>query len=245
MRVWGSAHALVDRHFEGAGTPRHDRRMFKHLRSCDQCRVRYRVEALLEEMRAPALARDRMARGLFAPPLVRRNFLVWTTGVALAMAAALVVARPRDEFQARGGAASTRPSITIYRVHQGGTPERTGSMIQAGDALAFSYLNPPGSGRSHLMVFAYDAKGRVFWFWPAWQEAATNPAALPIGAGDQAVELGERIAQPFEPGPLTVVGLFGDRAFSVREVESALAGGEAGLAALGGEAWIERVEVLP
>jgi hypothetical protein len=245
MRGLGSAHALVERHFEGEGSPRRDRRLFNHLRSCDRCRVRYRMEAMLEELGAADLASQRMARGLFSPSVTRRPFLFWATGLAAAVAALLILARPRDEFQARGGPEVTRPSLTIYRVHPGGTPERTGAMIQAGDALAFSYSNPPGSGRSHLMVFAYDQKGRVFWFWPAWQEATTNPGALPIGASGQPVELGERIAQPFEPGPLTVVGLFGDRPFTVREVESALAAGEGGLAALGGEAWMERVEVLP
>jgi hypothetical protein len=245
MIGWSSAHALVETHFEGGGSPRGARRLYRHLRGCERCRARYRVEAMLEELAGESQARERMARGLFARPVLRRPFLLWTAGLTVAVAAALIYARPHDEFQARGGPAVARPSLTLFRVHEGGAPERTGAMMQAGDALAFSYLNPPAAARAYLMVFAYDRQGRVFWFWPAWQDPATNPGALPIGQSPESVELGERIRQPFTPGPLTVVGLFGDRPFHVREVESALAGGEASLAALGGDVWIERVEVLP
>jgi hypothetical protein len=118
-----------------------------------------------------------------------------------------------------------------------------GAVIGAGESLAFSYVNP--GARRHLMVFAYDGRKRVFWFWPAWQQAAANPTAVPIIPGERPIELGEAVRQPLAPGPLTVVGLFCDRPVTVHEVESALAGGERGLGLLGGETWVERVEVLP
>jgi hypothetical protein len=69
---------------------------------------------------------------------------------------------------------------------------------------------------------------------------------VPAQTSDTPVELSVAIGHDLPPGPLTVVGLFSDEALSVRQVEQALAGGgEAGLEALGGQLWIERVEVLP
>jgi hypothetical protein len=261
------AHALVDRHFAGGGAAA--ARMFRHLRRCESCRARYRAHALLETL-APdgeVRARDRLAGELFggataaaAAPgwlaWLRRRFWLAGLGTALAAGAAalvLVAIRTPGEsahFGARGiPAAGVAPALVLYRVAAGGPAERAGAVVKAGEALVFSYVNPPsGAARapSHLLVFAHDDQRRVFWYWPAWQDPAANPAALPIGASAAPVELGEAIRHPLSPGPLTVVGLFSDRPITVREVEATLAArGPDGLAALGGQLWTERVEVLP
>jgi hypothetical protein len=245
-------HDLVDQHFAGSGAPEADRRLFGHLRGCEPCRARYRAHALLESLDpdAEARARARLGRGIFAAasPAPRRRWLLGGLGAALAGAAAMLVLglpgggmRPRGALPEPGG-----PSLTLYRISDGHQAERAGAVVKAGESLAFAYTNPPGpQARPYLMVFAFDPQGRVFWFWPAWQAAAANPGALPIAASERPVELGEAVRHPFSPGPLTVVGLFGDRPLTVREVEAALARGEAGLGALGAELWIERVEVLP
>jgi hypothetical protein len=243
--IWTPPHSLVDRHFAGAGSPRADRRLFGHLRTCDRCRARYRARTLLEEMEGAPVTRSRtrLARGLFAPPRPVRPWMF--AALTAAVAVTLFLGRPDRGFQARGGGSAVRPALTLYRLGAGGAPERTGAVIKAGDALAFSYLNPTRRPHSHLMVLATDAGKRVFWFWPAWQDPGANPTAVPILPGDAPVELGEAVRQPLAPGVVTVTALFCDRPVTVREVETALAAGEPGLAALGGERWVEQVEVLP
>jgi hypothetical protein len=238
--IWTPAHALVDRHFAGAGSPRADRRLFGHLRSCEPCRARYRAHSLLEELGGD-LGRARLARGLFAPRRPVRP--LWVAAFAAAALLIVFVRRDRPEFQARGGLAQLRPTVTLYRLGAAGAVERTGAVIRAGDAIAFSYVNPSARPHSHLMVLATDDQGRVYWFWPAWQDPAGNPTAVPIRAGDTPVELGEAVRQPLAPGLITVTALFCDRPVTVREAEAALAAGD--LSALGGERWTERVEVLP
>jgi hypothetical protein len=237
--IWTRVHTLVDRHFAGAGSPRADRRLFGHLRSCAPCRARYRAHALIEELGGDP-GRTRLARGIFAPPRPVRPWLI--VGLAAAAVLLFLVPRERSPFQVRGGVSDMRPAVTLYRMGAAGVPERTGAILKAGDALALSYLNPTARAHSHLMVLATDDRGRVFWFWPAWQDPAANPTAVPIVPGDAPVELGEAVRQPLAPGRITVTALFCDRPVTVREAEAALAAGT--LSALG-ESWTERVEVLP
>jgi hypothetical protein len=240
--IWPPAHALVDRHFARAGSPRADRRLFDHLRTCAPCRARYRTHSLLEELDGN-LGQDRLARGLFAPRRPVRPVLYAALAAAVLVLVIGRLDRQTTGFQARGGLAEVRPALTLYRLGPAGSVERTGAVIKAGDALAFSYLNPTTRPHSYLMVLATDDSGHVFWFWPAWQDPASNPTAVPIRAGDSPVELGEAVRQPLAPGLITVSALFCDRPVTVREAEAALTAGD--LSALGGERWTERVEVLP
>jgi hypothetical protein len=134
-------------------------------------------------------------------------------------------------------------------VRPGGGTERAGSIVHSGDALAFSYVNPPEAGTSRLMVFAIDGAARVFWFWPAWENAGANPESVPITAASEAVELGESVRHPLVSGRLLVVGLFSQRAHRVSDVEAAVARagvtGLAGLTGNDGSLWTETLEVAP
>jgi hypothetical protein len=253
VRGWGSAHALVDRHFAGHGDGDADGRLFRHLRRCADCRGRYRSLSLLEALEPTSGqdARARLGRGIFPAVPTRsagRRPVVWLSALAaVGLGGLLLVRLPRHEgssFAPRGpaDAVTARAALTLYRVPERGAPERTGAVLRAGDALAFSYANPSAHG--YLMVFAYDGAGHVFWFWPAWSEAATDPQAVPIRAGGGPVELVEAVRHPLRPGALTLVGLFLDRPISVHQVEGALADPQ-GLSTLGGETWQERLEVLP
>lgn len=253
------SHGLVRQHFAGAGSSWGDRRLFRHLRRCESCRREYGTYAALESLeRDPdARARERMARALFAPSAPRRAFLGAGVGVMALAGVALMVSweRQSDRFQARGTppqAAAATPSLEIFRVGADGRAERAGSTIHAQEALAFSFRNPARAGASggtgaagHLMVFARDAGGRVFWFWPAWDNPAEDPSSLPIATTDRPVELGEAVRHALQPGLLTIFGLFADGPQQVRRVEAALGEGDRGLASLGGFVWKETLEVLP
>ena len=260
---WGAlrGHGLVEGHFAGANGTRSDRRMWRHLRRCETCRVRYRTHALCEAIQSDGeqRARERLGRAAFAP---RPRALPLVTLAALAAGAALLLLVPRLQqrsgfhessgFHARSGLQGSAgvaegPAITLYRVAPPAPPERAGAVVRAGDALAFSYSNPPEQAFTHLMIFAHDDAGRVFWYWPAWHDPASNPGAIAIAPARSAVELGrgEAVKHRLSPGGLTLTALFSNRVHDVRTVEAALAQGETGLAALEGQLVHERVEVLP
>jgi len=241
------SHDLVDAHFAGRGTAGSDRQMWSHLPGCERCRGRYRALSLLEALESDGAgrARDRMARAVFAPTPRRR--VLWGT-VALAAAALVVlVALPRDRFTPRGGdsegSGPPRPSLAIFRVPPGGTPERVGAVVRAGDSLAFSYVNPAELKATHLLVFAVDEAAHVYWFWPAWTSAAADPAAVAIAPSTAPVELAEAVRHPMRPGRLTVHALFARRPYQVREIEAAVAG--MWLKGLDGVLVTQPLEVLP
>jgi hypothetical protein len=250
-------HRGVDRHFFGDSGPGASRRLFRHLARCSRCREAYRIYASLEalETNGDARARERLGRAIFPS---RRPRLAWRAGGAVGLAAAcaafvLWVVRPPEPFRARGSgaglpavaAAARTPALAVYRVQQEGGARRAGHVVSAGEALAFTYSNAPADPYRYLMVFGRDAAGRVFWFWPTWQNSADDPSSLPIRASTEPVELGDSVRHSLTGGPLTIVGLFSQQAHRVREVEAALAGGVGGLAGLEGRVWTETFEVSP
>jgi hypothetical protein len=262
-------HADIERHFSGASSPDEDRRMWKHVTACARCRAEYRTHSMLEELEPGGAdrARERLGRGVFAAeaPQAQRKRLFAGAGLTAAFACfALVVMmrRPeiRDGFQERGGLGSIEaplPTLAIYRVpRDAGNPERlavgeahrAGSLMHAGESLAFAYLNPGELNEGYLMVFGRDAAGHVYWFWPAWNDASQDPASLPVQAtpsGAAPVELTEAVRHPLSAGPLTIVGLFTPQALHVRQVEAAVANGLEGLQAFPGHVWTETLEVTP
>ena len=267
---WFSRHADLDAHFAGTSSTRRDRHLFRHMKTCDDCRAQYRTLAMLESLEPDGAerARVRMGRGLFEPA-PKRVFV----GGGLVMAFAcltLVVSLGHakspfhrgglsdgfaDGFTARGGVPGLEapmPALAIYRVpREHDNPElpavaetqRAGNVVRTDESLAFSYVNPPSIGACCVMVFARDAAGRIFWFWPAWENAAEDPQSLPISASGSAVELPEAVRHALQPGPLTIVGLFTPKPLHVREVEAAVANGLEGLQAFPGHVWTETLEV--
>ena len=259
-------HALVDRHFSGTTSAFGERRLWRHLPRCERCRERYRVQSLIESLEeaqpdrlgGERLARDRLARSVFPPSPPMSTWALASGGLALAVAGLAVLVllpdRQLPEFQVRGGTgsepsgagAARAVSLQVFRLPAaGGGPVPVGGAIGAGDALAFAYRNPAASGRRYLMVFASDAAGRVFWYWPAWTDPATVPAAVPIQVSEAPVELTESVRHRLAPGSLQVVGLFCDRPFTVKEVEAALTRDARALDPLGCDVWREPLEVKP
>jgi hypothetical protein len=261
--LFSGGHGDLERHFAGVSTPRGDRRLFRHMKTCPRCRDEYRTFALLESMEARGAdrARERLARGLFEP--APRRALV-SAGLAAAFACValvMTVGRAPAPFRARGGMGALEaplPSLAVYRIPRDATdPERlavdetqrAGSSLRAGESLAFSYVNPqavhPAVDDCCLMVFARDAAGHVFWFWPAWNDASEDPTSLPISPTETPVELTEAVRQPLAPGELTIVGLFTPKPLHVHEVEAAVAKGLDGLQAFEGHLWMDTLEVSP
>jgi hypothetical protein len=258
-----SKHVDVGAHFSGASSTRDDRRLFRHLKTCDACREDYRTHAMLEalEVDGAERARARMSRGLFEPA-PKRVFVSAGLVTACACLVLVVSLGRKSEFTPRGSAVGVEapaPSLAIYRVPRDrGNPaapavsetQRAGNVVHTGESLAFTYVNPPSinspsGGASYVMVFARDAAGHVYWFWPAWDDAASDPQSLQIPASASPVELTEAVRHQLQPGPLTIVGLFTNKPLHVHEVESAIANGLPGLQAFPGHVWTETLEVSP
>jgi len=72
------------------------------------------------------------------------------------------------------------------------------------------------------MIFAVDGSGQVRWFYPAYQQAGTNPASISIQANAN-VPLAEVVRHPFAAGPAAFQALFSRRPLHVEEVEAWLA----------------------
>jgi len=172
---------------------------------------------------------DRQIRsGAATPAREPRRALWWTAGAATAaaVAVALVIAPWRSgepaEPRAKGGAA-TDPDrwVGVQLRTAGGEP--IAERVPRGE-LAISYSNLGPRPYSHLMVFAVDAAGEVRWFYPAYEEAGSNPTAIAIEPGVADRMLPDAVEHAFPPGGVVVCGLFLRRAATVREIEAAIAG---------------------
>lgn len=217
----------IDAHFTSRGAaPSGDWRT--EVAASPKARRRYARWLLLAKLdRRQASAEERIGRalGLGRP---RRSGAQWVAGlgVATAVAMALLVVLPRGDegFQARGGGAAFASELRIFRVEGGAAsvvePDAT---IARGDELAFAYRNP--LGRVWLLVFAVDAAGNVYWFHPAWTDAAEEPLAIPATHSEELVELPSATSHEWSASPVTVHAWLSDQRRSVQEVEAVLKGG--------------------
>jgi hypothetical protein len=221
----------VDRHFGGRIGPPAERALREHLPECDRCRSYYDRHLLLARLdpRTPA-AEARLARGLGLEVRPARHRIVWVASVAAAAAAVVLVVLlwPRATttpggFEVRGGAGDGEAtSILVYRVRPGLAPAlvQDGGTIAAEDELALAYRN--AAAKKRLLVFGVDDHQNIYWYHPAWVDAAENPAAVPIEPGTNTRELPEAIAHKLSGSRLTIHAVFCDRSLTVREVEAQL-----------------------
>jgi hypothetical protein len=223
---------LVDAHFAGRATPARERRMRSHLPGCASCRRYYEKHMVLASLdrRGPS-AQERIAAGLGLAPRKRApQARAWTLAAAVTTVAILfLLGRPwmdRSVFTSRGAASGARPELFVYRLQP---LERLapGAVVRRGDDLAFAYANPLALRR--LLVFGVDEHKHVYWYFPAWSNAAEDPRAVAIASGAPAMrELPEAIRHDLDGDRLTLYAEFLDDDLDVRSVEERVAAGEAG-----------------
>lgn len=219
----------VDAHFESRGASPRGEGWRQEVAASPAARSRFARWLLLARLdRRQASAEERIARSLgLVPP--RRTAAQWAgaLGLAAAVAVALLVVLPRtgdDGFQARGaGTPAVASELRVYRVTGGqASPLPPDGAFRRDDELAFAYRNP--AGRAWLLVFAVDAAGQVYWFHPAWTDAAQDPVAVPARRSDDLVELPAATAHAWSTSPVTVYAWLSEQRRSVREVEALLSG---------------------
>ena len=217
--------ALIDAHFSGTIAPGEERRMREHLTRCPSCRKYYGRHLVVAKLDPSALgAEARIARGLGLK--ARKTRIVLQSAVLTgALAAALLVAVPfartsPGTFTARGLPSTHEAELFAYRANPA-QRLADGATIHATDDLEFAYTNPHGYRR--LLVYGVDDRLRVYWYFPAWTDPATEPRAISITSGPGLRELSEAIRHDLEGGALTIHAVFLDDDVSVRQVEAMVA----------------------
>jgi hypothetical protein len=255
----------VDEHFAGRLAAAAEKTLREHLVGCGSCRDRYTRHLRLEAIDPRALGfveRMRRGLGLARPRFSTRLVGMGGLGAALALGAVLLLPRlasgPLGDvsgLRARGGGSATLPlvlefpdgtEIAGFRTSGPGAPAPATQRWSEATELAFTYRN--SAGWTHLMVFARDEGGQVFWFYPQWTDPAADPAAVELAAGPGRHELPAAVAHRFRGGRLALCALVSRGPVSVREVETALAAGRQASAAVGGAPAAEvchDVEVMP
>ncbi|HEY3353148.1 MAG TPA: hypothetical protein VGQ83_07880 [Polyangia bacterium] len=214
-----------------------------------------RLQAMLAAVRAPAaevegedlVAGVRATIAAAPPRRAARRWPAWTAAVALGCAAAagliLWVRGPRlgpeegSGFRPKAAAAPVEEpwvALEIYHLPAGGSPGRLGAHLPRGDGLLAAYSNLGRTPYTHLMVFAINAEGAVYWLYPAYTRPGTDPTAVPITGGARQ-QLPDLVHHDLAPGPLVFYGLFTRRPVRVSEVEAAVG------AAVRAKTWNARV----
>lgn len=172
-------------------------------------------------------------------PSPRRPFFLrplLAAGVACVAAAIIIPiwissSRPNDDggFRIKSAAPLERfpqdrwVGIKAYRLGKAGKVHRISKTIRFDDELLFSYNNAKQGSFTHLMIFAVNKAGNVFWFYPAYEHVDTNPAAIEVKSGATDQELPTKIQHNLSPGPLYIYGLFLHEPMTVRRIEALVA----------------------
>lgn len=97
--------------------------------------------------------------------------------------------------------------------------------LRADDGLAVRVTNLEAGAPVYLLAFAVDAAGATHWLYPAYLDAATDPAAVVVEPGARQKLLGEVTAlTDVAPGPVRLVTVLSFEARRVKDVERLLAG---------------------
>lgn len=220
---------LVDRHFAMRIRPSQEKDLRKHLIGCQACTARYERHLALASLDPRAAdAKRRLAVGLgLQGRRAPRAVPVLAAAAACALVAGLLLLRPWSgggaRYAARGSAGSR---LFIYRVPDGAAPAPVADRIARSDELAFAYENR--ARRRHLLVFGVDEHRHVYWYHPAWDDAAADPVAVAISTAAGIHELPEAIGHAYDGSELMLYALFTDEALSVRTIEQWVSAAEPG-----------------
>jgi hypothetical protein len=209
-----------------------------HLAGCTSCRREAtKLDDMAGALRAPMIGvpADTVTRVLArlddATPAPRRRW-PWALGTlaaaaaaAAAAAVALVLALPTREgsdFQARGHVArdlTRQAGIEIYALGSELRPLADGSQVTRDTAYVASYRNLRDVP-AHALVFAIDAAREVHWLYPAFSDAATDPAAVILASTQAPVLFTDSVVlDDVALGELTLVTVISDAALHVSAVE--------------------------
>jgi hypothetical protein len=214
---------------EGELTTRRAAELDAELKASPQLQAEQReVDHLIEALSQPAPGLDEvdLREGLWTRPVPERRSRTQRTrfalaATALAAMALAVFALPGlhdDEFRAKGASGSLSGFDAF--VVRNGIAEPLGPTIHRGEPLGFAYRNQPDSPNHALAIFAVDATGRFFWFYPEWREGQAPPSSISIATSPTRIELPDAVKHDFASGRLLIYALFTPEPVSVLDVEA-------------------------
>jgi hypothetical protein len=193
----------------------------------DEFRDDAAVDEVMQLIRTGKADRQPVAEARTSPWKFWQTWLLIPATAAATAVLMLVFAPARDHpladgVQARGSSGEKLDrwvSLQIFRAVEGGY-EPVQDVLAADDALAFTYLNRSGNHLHYLAVFALDARGKVFWYYPP--QPGDSASSIAIQASAEPVELPEQVVHDLTPGLLRVFGIFSARALSSQQLERQL-----------------------
>lgn len=208
----------IDIHFKGRGTPQNHALIMEHLPDCPDCHQYFKKRMFLAEMIPGApTQQERIGAtvGLSAPRAPRAmGFSAFVSAAAMAAGVFLVWPTTQssdDGFQSRGNkdrvvAPVESQEVFAYVASDGAENALVKKEIRHSDELIFSYRN--NSSASHLMVYGVDEQKNVYWYHPAWVDAADNPSAVPIAQSEKVIALPLAVAHAYQGANLQLFALF-------------------------------------
>lgn len=230
---------------DGELDPQRAAELERHVASCAACTRRSAGNLEIHDGLAhpaaepadQAFVQQVVARLDEPAPVGRRRDWRWIVGASSAAlaAAALVVLfvrpAPPPEFQPRGGPArpAERIAVDVHLITAGAGARELlpGQPLSSTARLAFRVLNPSSTPPLYLLAFGVDAAGEVHWFYPAWHDAASDPAAAVLPAQAEPFFLPDAVApEGAAPGPFRIVSVLSDQPATVRATEARLGRGQ-------------------
>ena len=78
-----------------------------------------------------------------------------------------------------------------------------------------------GTGvRANGLLYGVDARGEMFWFYPAWTDASRPPNSLHIGTSNEPVRLMEAVRHALVPGRFELHAVFLESPVSAQDAEA-------------------------
>ncbi len=211
-----------------------------HVAACTVCAAEIETQRrLVARLSAPipgaptAGAVDRVMRRLDAAPAEAPSSSRWRawalSASALAAVAVLVVwvvprgPSDRGRFAPRGSGTArwaAKVGIDLWALEAIPRKLDAGSEIGAGAALVAGYANA-SAAPAYLLAFALDARGRLHWLYPGWQDPGADPASVRLEPSAASRALPESVMlDDVEPGVLRCVFVVSHAALHVSSVEA-------------------------
>lgn len=205
-----------------------------HVVGCASCAARKReLEQIVGDMRGDVdtHAADALVERLTQKVQRKRSARVLYGAASVLALAATILLGPRlfraDTFDARGGGAHAQTQVElaldVVRRPAGGsvTLSPAADIATTSDAhLLLSYGTRALTTPSYVLCFAVDAAGDVHWLYPAYENAASDPASIELRAGRELAAMPtEALLDEVKPGKLQVFALISNQPLHVSEVE--------------------------
>ena len=192
------------------------------------------VDSFVERLRA-STAEERPAPASPTPVRPRWMRAAAMGGAALAIAAMIALvprlaARPDGgTFTSRGPAAEASPRrdvdvgldvVSRSPARSTLTPASVEQAVTPGVHLLVSYATRSARADAHLLAFAVDASDEVHWLYPAFEDAASDPASVVLLPGMATTAMAtEAVLDDVPPGPLQIYALVSSHPLHVSDVE--------------------------